>query len=256
MKKLVSVVLTLGVLALGAESFFTATSSAQQPGWSWPEKAKNLKVLPKDTDPQKLRAVMVSFTHSLGVRCTHCHVGKEGQPLSTFDFPSDENRKKDIARGMMKMVDSINVAVQRIVPASQDRITVGCVTCHRGVARPRTLTDELAMVYEAMGPDSVAARYRAMRARYYGSGSYDFGEGTLGEVARHALDKKDYPGAIALLKMNVDQYPESGFAHGMLAEAYVASGDTTRAIAELERSMQLDPKNERTERMLKQLKGK
>lgn len=255
MKKLVAVVLTLGVLALGVQSFWTATSSAQQPGWSWPEKAKNLKVLPKDTDPQKLRAIMGAFSSSLGVRCQYCHVGKEGQPLSTFDFPSDSVPKKDIARGMMKMVESINADIEKITPASQDRITVGCVTCHHGVARPRTLADELAKVYDASGPDSVAARYRALRTRYYGSGSYDFSENALGGVARRAIEKKDYPSAIALLKVNVEQFPESGMAHGMLAEAYVAAGDTVHAIPELERSVQLDPRNERAARTLKQLKG-
>src|SRR5438132_1402382 len=92
-------IVTAGFFAILSPSF------AQQPHWNWPEHAKNLKVLPKDTEPQNLSRVMISFTRSLGVRCQHCHVGKEGQPLSAFDFPSDDNKLKDVARGMMRMVD-------------------------------------------------------------------------------------------------------------------------------------------------------
>ena len=43
---------------------------------------------------ERLRPVMMGFTRALGVRCNHCHVGEDGQPLSTFDFVSDENPNK------------------------------------------------------------------------------------------------------------------------------------------------------------------
>jgi tetratricopeptide (TPR) repeat protein len=266
--KAIRVIAVLGVgSTLVAGAMHVSDSSAQQPAWSWPEKAKNLKVLPKDTDSQRLRAAMTGFTRALGVRCNHCHVGKEGQPLSTFDFASDENHHKEIARGMMRMTDSINADVARIVAAAEphdeahgahheERVTVACATCHRGVARPRMLSDVLATTYQASGADSTLARYRTLRARYYGSSAYDFTEGSLGEVARRALEKKDYPGAIAMLRFNVEQFPESGFAHGSLAEAYLSSGDTTSAVAELERSVQLDPRNERNAKMLERLKSR
>ena len=93
---------SLGVLLL-LPSYF-APSARAQPRWSWPEKSKNLKVLPKNTPPEKLRAVMTGFTRSLGVRCSHCHVGEEGKPLDTYDFASDKNEKKAVARGMLKML--------------------------------------------------------------------------------------------------------------------------------------------------------
>ena len=51
---------------------------------------------------------MKFFAQSLGVRCTFCHVGIEGQPLSTFDFASDAKKEKLTARKMLVMVHRIN----------------------------------------------------------------------------------------------------------------------------------------------------
>ena len=34
--------------------------------------------------------VMPGFTRALGVRCSYCHVGEEGESLSTYDFASDD----------------------------------------------------------------------------------------------------------------------------------------------------------------------
>lgn len=43
------------------------TLRAQQDQWSWPEKPKNLQVLPKDWPGSRLRPVMTGFTRALGV---------------------------------------------------------------------------------------------------------------------------------------------------------------------------------------------
>ena len=65
---------------------------------------KNLKVLPQDIPGPQLLSTMKFFSLSLGVRCTFCHVGEEGKPLSTFDFASDAKREKQTARKMLAMV--------------------------------------------------------------------------------------------------------------------------------------------------------
>jgi len=87
---------------------------------------KNLKVFPKDISRADLLTNMKLFSQSLGVRCTYCHVGEEGKPLSTFDFASDAKDKKLTARAMLLMAHRIN---------SQDfngQMKVTCFTCHRG----------------------------------------------------------------------------------------------------------------------------
>jgi hypothetical protein len=232
-----------------------APSAEAQARWSWPEKAKNLKVLPKNTPPEKLREVMTGFTRSLGVRCSHCHVGEEGKPLDTYDFVSDKNAKKVVARGMMKMLGKVQKELSAIQPAKSERVEVRCQTCHHGRPLPMTLAEELTRVYSAAGGDSTIAHYRALRARVHGSASYDFREASLVEVASAALGKKDARGAIAILDLDAEFFPESGPVHEALGEAHLAAADTARAIAHYEKVVALEPRNQGAKNVLETLRG-
>ena len=98
---------------------------------------KNLKVFPKDISRADLLSNMKFFSQSLGVRCSHCHVGEEGKPLSTFDFASDAKEKKQIARKMLAMAHRINS--QNFDQAEDPGVLkVTCYTCHRGSTKPLT----------------------------------------------------------------------------------------------------------------------
>ena len=97
---------------------------------------KNLKVLPQDISGQQLIGTMKFFSQSLGVRCTFCHVGEEGKPLSTFDFASDAKREKQTARKMLAMVHRINEEDFGVTDFSKVKVT--CFTCHRGAKHPLT----------------------------------------------------------------------------------------------------------------------
>ena len=67
---------------------------------------KNLKILPKNITAQQIDSVMEHFSKSLGVTCKFCHVGDEA--TDNWDFASDENKHKLVAREMMTMTDKIN----------------------------------------------------------------------------------------------------------------------------------------------------
>ncbi|HKP33249.1 MAG TPA: c-type cytochrome [Sphingomicrobium sp.] len=97
---------------------------------------KNLKVFPKDIGRADLLTNMKFFSQSLGVRCTHCHVGEEGKPLSSFDFASDAKDKKLIARKMLAMVHRINQQDFDVHDFANVKVT--CFTCHRGSTKPLT----------------------------------------------------------------------------------------------------------------------
>jgi hypothetical protein len=227
---------------------------AGQTRWKWPDKASNLKVLPSDTPPTKLRPIMLGFTDALGVSCSHCHVGEDGKPLQTYDFASDANPKKDIARGMLRMLGSINDQLHAIQPNKQDRVNMWCHTCHRGRPEPRQLAEELSLVYAKSGADSMIAEYEALRELFYGSGSYDFREPVLNELGYKALGNKDAGGAVTVLQTNARYHPQSGNAFDSLGEAYLAFGDTAQAIANYEKAVRLDPKNENAVKVLSLLK--
>src|SRR5207248_705858 len=112
------------------------TAGAQFP----PQKLQNLKVFPKDIPVRTLIDTMASFTRALGVRCTYCHVGEESQPLSSYDFPSDQKPEKEKAREMLRMVGAINGEyLTKLTARRTPPITVACATCHRGVTEPRPL---------------------------------------------------------------------------------------------------------------------
>ena len=122
----IALVLTLSSLI----SLIVTASFAQIP-----DTYTNLKVLPKDIKKAQLMQYMKDFSKALGVRCHDCHKGEEGQSLSTYDFASDENPRKDIARLMITMTQKINGEILKDFKEGQfTQIT--CQTCHRGQQVP------------------------------------------------------------------------------------------------------------------------
>jgi tetratricopeptide (TPR) repeat protein len=228
-----------------------AVGQAQQ--WTWPERGENLLVLPEDFPPERMRAVMIGFTRALGVRCSYCHVGEEGQPLTTYDFVSDDNPKKDIARTMYRMLGVINDSLQTIDPSGPSRVNMWCHTCHRGLARPATLAEEMRDVRNEEGVEAAVALYRDLRERFHGRGSYDFGENVLNEFGYEILEEAP-PDAIAIFQLNAEQFPESANAWDSLAEGYMRAGDRERAIEYYEKSLELDPENENAKEKLEELR--
>jgi hypothetical protein len=242
-------------LALLGALLMVMTSAAQAQQWSWPEHAENLQVLPEDFPPERLSAVMRGFTRALGVRCSYCHVGEEGQPLTTYDFASDSNPKKDIARTMYNMLGVINDTLGTIQPSGPKPVNMWCHTCHRGRPRPTSLDEELAEVHAAEGIDATIAAYRELREQFYGRGAFDFGEGSLNTLGYALLGAEKFADAVAIFRLNAEQFPESANAWDSLGEGYLAAGDRERAIESYEKSLELDPGNQNAVEKLRQIRG-
>ena len=216
------------------------SNAAAQHKWP-PEKLENTKVFPKDFPIRALVDTMASFTRALGVRCTYCHVGKEGDPLEAYDFPSDDRPTKVKARAMLKMVAAINDDhLAKLTERRDPRVAVTCITCHRGVTEPRPLQQILVAAYDAAGADSAETVYRALRTRYYGRSAYDFGEVPLADFAT-ALRRRGQPAdGLRFNLLNVEFVPNSGFAHRQTAEARLALGDTAKAIESLRNALAIN----------------
>ena len=135
-----------GIALIGATIVFGVSVAAAQTGA--PQMAfanpphKNLKVLPQDIAGPQLLGTMKIFSQSLGVRCTFCHVGEEGKPLSSFDFASDAKQEKQMARKMLAMVHRINREDFGVTDFSKVKVT--CFTCHRGSKHPLTAPEAAA----------------------------------------------------------------------------------------------------------------
>lgn len=100
---------------------------------------KNLKVLPKHITKEQMDSVMHHFTASLNVKCAFCHVRNE--EAKTWDFASDDNKHKLVARDMMKMTDKINGKYFNVTGGKKNlnaQLMVTCYTCHHGSSEPAT----------------------------------------------------------------------------------------------------------------------
>ncbi len=215
-----------------------APAAAQFP----PDSLTNLEFFPKDTQVRAHIGTMRAFSFALGVRCEHCHVGEPGQPLETFDFPSDEKRTKRTARVMLRMVQEINRKhLPDVVARPPDTVAVECVTCHRGLARPKTIQQVLGEAIAAGGLDSAVVTYRRLRQQYYGGAEYDFARGALNEFAMGRARRGDAETALGLLELNADLNPTSEMVQLYLGEVHLSRGDTTRALASYHKALEINP---------------
>jgi predicted Zn-dependent protease len=57
------------------------------------------------------------------------------------------------------------------------------------------------------------------------------------------IGTKKFNEAIRILQLNVEAYPQSSNVYDSLGEAYMDDGDKPQAIANYEKSLQLNPKN-------------
>ncbi|HEX8314523.1 MAG TPA: c-type cytochrome [Flavisolibacter sp.] len=129
MKKSALVILTL-VFVVAVSSAFTNND----PGY------KNLKILPKDITEKQMDSVMHHYTESLNVKCNFCHIKQEGNS-EEWDWASDKNKHKLVARDMMKMTNKLNDEYFPYSGKAENMstiLTVTCYTCHNGNKEPET----------------------------------------------------------------------------------------------------------------------
>jgi len=232
-----------------------------------PAKPENLQVLPKDLPTDTVVQIMRGFAGALGVRCQFCHVerqsagetpaaapgGARGGPFQNFDFKSDEKHNKQIARVMIRMMDTINTRLLAAIPNRDNPATdVTCYTCHRGVNKPSTIETVLTRVIARQGIDSAISRYKFLR-NDMASGRYNFGEQPVTEYAVKLRMAGNYDDAIKLLTMNQEFYPNSANIEFQLAETYIAKGDRDAGIARLRAMLTKNPNDRRAQNRLRQL---
>ncbi len=208
---------------------------------------ENLKVLPEDISSDDLSTTMRGFAMGLGVRCETCHVGEPNTPLDTFDFASDEKEMKQKARLMLQMVNEIN---GELVPRLNEvektsRVTVRCMTCHRGQQQPNLIEDVLDQQLADNGIEAAVGEYLKLREEFYGSHSYDFSEFVLPMYTEGLAAGGQTEAAIAITKVNADFFPESYYTVVVLGGLYESSGQIEHAIESYERALELNPRAER-----------
>jgi hypothetical protein len=254
-KSVLRTVLLLAALsACVGQASRTSTTGAAPAAESRQGEHENLQVLPDTISHDALIAIMRNFTSALGVRCTHCHVPYDASKPDSLNFASDDRETKDVARGMMRMVRAINGDLMPdIEELGEQRMAVGCVTCHRGAPRPLMLEDTLLTVARARGADSAVAAYGRLRTQYYGRFTYDFGERSLTTLATRLAAEGRQAEARRILELNAEQFPNSAGVAFELGRVHEALGDRERAIQQYRRALSIQPNNRQAQERLRAL---
>jgi CubicO group peptidase (beta-lactamase class C family) len=118
-------------------------------------------------------------------------------------------------------------------------------------APKRPLADPLGSIIVHSGIAAGVARYRDLRRS--NPDDYDFGEGSLDHLGYVLLRNDRTADAIAIFKLNVEQYPKSGDVYGSLAEAYEKNGQKQLAIENYRKAVELNPNDQNARDKLKDL---
>jgi tetratricopeptide (TPR) repeat protein len=275
--------LLIALAVAGAASAQTAPPAGRGRGAA----PRNLQILPKETAPQDVVALMQQFTRALGVQCTYCHVEMTAPLLSAeeaaaqaaaappaavrgrgrgrggpqMDYGADDKRQKQTARVMLSLTNDLNakIATLSTLPGlkkpAADLVRVQCATCHRGVPNPQLLPELLSQTMTGKGEAAAVALYRDLRQQYFGTEAYDFRESVLLDLGRQSLATQKPDDALAWLQLNTEIYPNSAESYVVLAQVHARKRDQAAAIKDLQRAIQLDPDNAPAKRQLARLRS-
>jgi hypothetical protein len=184
---------------------------------------------------------MQAIAAALGVECSYCH-GQGGAGAGSALTATGKPRF-DVARAMIAMTDDLNTRVQSATGKDvSDVVRIDCVTCHRGVAIPRQITDIMTRTTLQQGPDAAATIYRDLRARYFGKQAYDFSEEAVLGVADRLVQGRP-AAAIALADLNLEFHPMSARSYLIKGIAQTRQLDNEGAVASFKKALELDPGN-------------
>jgi hypothetical protein len=116
----------------------------------------------------------------------------------------------------------------------------------------RAVRQALVRTYDEHGIDSAIAEYHQLKATQPPEG---FDEFLLNSLGYRLLRANRIEDAIAVFELNVAEYPEASNPYDSLGEAYLAAGDTARAIVNYEKSVELNPDNTNGIAVLERIRG-
>ena len=102
------------------------------------------------------------------------------------------------------------------------------------------------------GIEAAVTRYRQLKKE--DPEGWRFAENELNLFGYQLLARDRTDDAIVILELNVEAFPEAFNTYDSLAEAYMLSGRTEPAIANYERSLELNPDNTNAVAMLARLR--
>ena len=117
----------------------------------------------------------------------------------------------------------------------------------------KSIAETLSRTIASGGIDEAARQYHDLKAA--APATYNFDEDQLNALGYRLIQAKEYSKAIRIFQLNVEAYPQSSNVYDSLGEAYMDDGNKTQAIANYQKSLELNPKNGNAVVMLERLKA-
>ena len=105
----------------------------------------------------------------------------------------------------------------------------------------KSIAETLSATVATNGIDAAVKQYHDLKAA--GPSSYNFDEDELNNLGYELIRAKKFTEAIRILQLNVEGYPKSGNVYDSLGEAYMDDGNKPLAIANYQKSLEVNPKN-------------
>jgi len=115
----------------------------------------------------------------------------------------------------------------------------------------QSLVEPLYQVLQTGDASEAIKLYRKLKET--AAEEYAFTEGALNAIGYYLLGKDRVDEALAVLKLNVEEYPQAFNPYDSLGEAYMIRGDRELAIQSYRRSLDLNPGNTNAEGRLAEL---
>jgi uncharacterized membrane protein len=116
----------------------------------------------------------------------------------------------------------------------------------------KSIAETLSATIRSTGVDQAVHQYHELKASA-AAPSYNFSEGQLNSLGYKLIRAKKFKDAIRIFQLNLEAYPQSANVYDSLAEAFMDAGDKPQAIANYQKSLQLNPKNRNAVLMLQKL---
>jgi len=115
----------------------------------------------------------------------------------------------------------------------------------------KSIIEVLSTTIASSGVESAIKQYQELKAT--APATYNFDEDELNTLGYQILRTNKFPQAICIFQLNIEAYPNSANTYDSLGEAYMDAGDKPHAIANYQKSLQLNPKNHNAVAMLQKL---
>jgi hypothetical protein len=117
----------------------------------------------------------------------------------------------------------------------------------------KSIAETLSATVASSGVDQAVKQYYELKAS--APTTYNFDEDELNTLGYELIKSNQAAKAIRIFQLNVEAYPKSANTYDSLAEGYMDDGNKPQAIANYQKSLQLNPKNRNAVQMLENLKA-